>query len=139
MDDNSFALSVIQVLLVDARRPLEPMLRQRPDYFLFPRMKRELKRHRYDYIEAVQAALKSLNSIPETDLQRAFEVWQTRRTNCNDAGEMYFEDFSVIVMISAINFDFYNQSRHLLNEPCNMKMFQTHSFNNCNKYDLQFP
>ena len=88
-------------------------------------MKRELKRHRYNYIEAVQAALKSLNSIPETDLQRAFEVWQTRRTNCNDAGEMYFEDFSVIVMISAINFDFYNQSRHLLNEPCNMKMFQT--------------
>ena len=56
-------------------------------------MKRELKGHRFDYIEAVQAATtKALNSIPETDFQRTFDEWQTRRTKCIDARGMYFED-----------------------------------------------
>ena len=64
-----------------------------PDFFLFPRMKRELKGNRFDSIEAVQAATtKALNSIPETDFQRAFDEWQTRRTKCMGAGGMYFED-----------------------------------------------
>ena len=57
-------------------------------------MKRELKGHRFDSIEAVQAATtKALNSIPETDFQRAVDEWQTRRTKCVDAGGMYFEDY----------------------------------------------
>ena len=70
-------------------------------------MKRELKGHRFDSVEAVQAeTTKALNSIPETDFQRAFDEWQRRRTNCIDAGGMYFEDYEVTVMIPAINSDF---------------------------------
>jgi hypothetical protein len=57
-------------------------------------MKRELKGHRFDSIEAVQAATtKALNSIPETDFQRAFDERQTRRTKCVNAGVMYFENY----------------------------------------------
>ena len=63
-----------------------------PDFFLFPRMKRELKGHRLDFIEAIQAAkTKSLISIPETDFQRTFGEWQTRRTKCIDTRGIYFE------------------------------------------------
>ena len=49
--------------------------------------------HRFDSTEAVYAATrKALNSIPETDLQRTFDEWQTRRTKCIGAGGKYFED-----------------------------------------------
>ena len=78
----------------NARRPLEPMLGWPPDFFLFPLMKRKLKVHRFDCIDAVRAATtKALNSIPETDFKRAFDECQTRRTKCIDAGGMYFEDY----------------------------------------------
>ena len=52
--------------------------------------------HRFSSNEAVQAATtKALNSILETDFQRAFDEWQTRRPNnkCIDAGGMYFEGY----------------------------------------------
>ena len=61
---------------------------------LIVRMKRELKEHRLDSIEAVQATTtKSLKRIPETDFQRVFDEWRTRRTKCIDAGGMYLEDY----------------------------------------------
>ena len=82
-------------------------------------MKRELKGHRFDSIEEVQAATtKALNSIPKTDFQPAFDEWQKLRTECIDAGGMYFEDYLVILMIPVIKFDFWDQSRFLLNGPC---------------------
>ena len=57
-------------------------------------MKKELKGHRFDSIETIQAATtKAFKSIPETDFQQAFGEWQTRRTKCIDAGGMYFEDY----------------------------------------------
>jgi hypothetical protein len=57
-------------------------------------MKRELKGHRFDSIKTVQAATtKALHSIPETDFQRDFDEWQTRRTKCIDARGIYFEDY----------------------------------------------
>ena len=60
---------------------------------LINEIKRELKGHRFDSIEAVQASTtKSINTIPETDFQRAFNKWQMRRTKYIDAGGMYFED-----------------------------------------------
>ena len=60
---------------------------------LISEIKRELNGHRFDSIEAVQAATtKALNNIPETDFQWAFAEWQTRPTKCIDAGGMYFED-----------------------------------------------
>nr|XP_012151353.1 PREDICTED: putative uncharacterized protein FLJ37770 [Megachile rotundata] len=65
-----------------------------PDFFLFPRIKRELKGHRFDSIEAIQAGTtKALNSIPETDFQKAFDEWQRRQTKYVDAGGMYFENY----------------------------------------------
>ena len=61
---------------------------------LISEMKRELKGHWFDSIEAVQAVTtKALNSIPETNFQRAFDEWQMRRTKCIDAGGMYFENY----------------------------------------------
>ena len=49
-------------------------IRPRRGFFLFAEMKRELKGHWFDSIEAVQAATtKALNSIPETDFQWAFD------------------------------------------------------------------
>ena len=57
-------------------------------------MKKELKGHQFDSIKAVQMAMtKALNSNPETDIQRAFDKWQTHRIKCIDAGGMYFEDY----------------------------------------------
>ena len=59
---------------------------------LISEMKREFKGHRFDSIEAVQAATtKALSSIPETNFQRAFDEWQTRRTKCINARGIYFE------------------------------------------------
>ena len=78
---------------------------------LISEIKRQLKGHRFNSIETDQATVKkALNSFPETDFQRAFDEWQTHRTKCIDTGEMYFEDYYVIVMIIVINFDFWNQS-----------------------------
>ena len=59
--------------------------------------------------------------------QRAFDEWQMWWTKCIDAGGMYFENIKVIVMIPAINFDIWNQSRYLLNGPCNMPMLLDYS------------
>jgi hypothetical protein len=57
-------------------------------------MKKELIGHRFNSIEAVQAAMtKALYSIPETYFQRAFDEWQTRRIRFIDAGGRYFEDY----------------------------------------------
>ena len=82
-------------------------------------MKWELKGPRFDSIETIQAAMtKALNSIPETDFQWAFDEWQTNRTKYIGVGGKYFEDYYIIVKIPAINFDFWNHSRYLLNGPC---------------------
>lgn len=65
-----------------------------PDFFLFPRIKRELKGRRFDTIEKCQAAATTaLNRIPEADFQKAFDEWQTRRIKCIEAGGMYFENY----------------------------------------------
>ena len=57
-------------------------------------MKRELKGHHFDSIEAAQVAMsKALNSIQETEFQQAFDQWQMHQTKCIDAGGMYFEDY----------------------------------------------
>ena len=59
---------------------------------LISEMKRELKGHMFDSIQAVQApTTKAVNSIPETEFQQAFDEWRTRQTKCVDAGRLYFE------------------------------------------------
>ena len=66
----------------------------RPGVFLFLQIKRELKGHWFDSIEAVQTVTtKALNSILETDFQRACDEWQMSQSKCIDAGGMYFEDY----------------------------------------------
>lgn len=65
-----------------------------PDFFLFPRIKRSLKGHRFGTIEAVQAASTGcLNSLAVADFQGAYEHWKKRWQRCIDAGGSYFEKF----------------------------------------------
>lgn len=65
-----------------------------PDFFLFPRIKRQLKGHRFDSVEAVQAATtRALYSIPEDDFQEAFVTWKARYQKCVDAQGTYFEEY----------------------------------------------
>ncbi|XP_014487170.1 PREDICTED: putative uncharacterized protein FLJ37770 isoform X2 [Dinoponera quadriceps] len=64
------------------------------DFFLFPRIKKNLKRHRFRTIEAVQAAsTRCLNSLSVGDFQEAYEDWKKRWQRCIDAGGSYFEEY----------------------------------------------
>lgn len=49
------------------------------DFFLFPRMKRDLKGKRFDSVAAVQkASTKVLDSIPVEEFQGAYQQWKSR-------------------------------------------------------------
>lgn len=62
------------------------------DYFLFPKLKLPLKGRFFDNVEDIQAAVTSaLRDIPQTELQRSFQLLRDRATRCIDAGGMYFE------------------------------------------------
>lgn len=64
------------------------------DFFLFPRMKKDLKGKRFGTVAAVQeASTKVLNSIPVDEFQDAFRQWKTRWQRCVDSEGTYFEDF----------------------------------------------
>lgn len=64
------------------------------DFFLFPRMKKDLKGKRFGTIAAVQAAsTKVLNNIQVEEFQEAFRQWKTRWQRCVDSEGNYFEDF----------------------------------------------
>ncbi|CAK9824002.1 Mariner Mos1 transposase [Anthophora retusa] len=65
-----------------------------PDFFLFPRLKRQMKGRRFDTIEAVQEAItRGLRSIPVENFQPAYADWQTRYTKCINSGGCYFEEY----------------------------------------------
>jgi [histone H3]-lysine36 N-dimethyltransferase SETMAR len=65
-----------------------------PDFFLFPRVKRVLKGHRYGTIQEVQdATTEVLNSIPEEDFAKAFDEWKSRYKRCSEAEGCYFEEY----------------------------------------------
>ncbi|XP_046396633.1 histone-lysine N-methyltransferase SETMAR-like [Ischnura elegans] len=64
------------------------------DFFLFPRMMKDLKGKRFGTVQAVEAAsTRVLNNIPVEEFQKAFEQWKTRWQRCVDSEGAYFEDF----------------------------------------------
>ncbi|UYV61217.1 hypothetical protein LAZ67_1003894 [Cordylochernes scorpioides] len=64
------------------------------DFFLFPRLKREMKGKHWETVESIQHhdVTTFLRSIPVEEFQGAFHAWQTRLRKCIDAGGMYFEE-----------------------------------------------
>ncbi|EGI67248.1 Mariner Mos1 transposase, partial [Acromyrmex echinatior] len=64
------------------------------DFFLFPRLKRELKGKHWESVENIQKHVTMfLRDIPVEKFQRAFQAWQTRLRKCIDSGGEYFEEF----------------------------------------------
>lgn len=64
------------------------------DFFLFPRLKRELKGKHWETVENIQNHVTTfLTDIPVEEFQGAFQAWQTRLRKCIDAGGEYFEEF----------------------------------------------
>lgn len=64
------------------------------DFFLFPRVKRELKGKHLETLDNIQrTTTRCLNSIPQSGFQRAYDAWKTRWQRCIDAGGDYFEEY----------------------------------------------
>ncbi|UYV78031.1 hypothetical protein LAZ67_15003274 [Cordylochernes scorpioides] len=65
-----------------------------PDFFLFPKVKRCLKGHRFDDIPNIQRAVsKALTGITPTDYSGAYEAWKTRWQRCVDPKGEFFEEY----------------------------------------------
>ncbi|UYV71021.1 hypothetical protein LAZ67_8001448 [Cordylochernes scorpioides] len=80
-----------------------------PDFFLFPKVKRCLKGHRFDDIPNIQRAVtKALTGITPTDYSGAYEACKTRWQRCVDAQGEFFEEYSRFVQIGSINLFFYS-------------------------------
>jgi len=75
--------------------PYSPDFDLAPAYFfLFPKIKRQLKGHRFASVEAVQAAAtRTLNSIPGKHFKQAFLDWKARYQKCVAAQGSYFEKY----------------------------------------------
>ena len=62
------------------------------DFWLFPKLKRPLRRHRFDTIEEIQAeSKKTLKAIPEIEFNKCFDDWKNRWHKCIISEEDYFE------------------------------------------------
>ncbi|EFN60947.1 Histone-lysine N-methyltransferase SETMAR, partial [Camponotus floridanus] len=60
------------------------------DFFLFPKVKRELKGKHLETLDNIQnTTTRCLNSIPKSEFQRAYDAWKTRWQRCIDAGGDY--------------------------------------------------
>lgn len=62
------------------------------DFWLFSKLKRPLRGHRFETIEEIQReSLKELKAIPEKDFAACFEDWKKRWHKCIASGGDYFE------------------------------------------------
>jgi hypothetical protein len=62
------------------------------DFFLFPKMKLELKGRRFDTIDDIQSESQGvLDMLTEMDFQKAFQKWRRRWDRCLHARGNYFE------------------------------------------------
>lgn len=62
------------------------------DFWLFPKLKRPLRGHRFNSIEEIQAeSKKALKAIPEIDFNNCFEDWKKRWHKCIVSEGDYFE------------------------------------------------
>jgi histone-lysine N-methyltransferase SETMAR len=63
-----------------------------PDYFLFPKVKLQLKGARFDTIEGIQKAVTDqLNKISAEDFSNAMKKLKTRANLCITCNGLYFE------------------------------------------------
>jgi hypothetical protein len=62
------------------------------DYFLYPRMKQDLKgRHFADVAEVQWESLAALDNIPIDSLRHCFQEWEQRWDHCIHSQGEYFE------------------------------------------------
>jgi len=62
------------------------------DFFLFPRMKRQMKWKRFaDVSEVKKKTLEVLNNISTEEFQKCFQQWEKRWYNCIESKGEYFE------------------------------------------------
>jgi hypothetical protein len=62
------------------------------DFFLFPRIKKELKNRHFDNVENLAHAIQAItDGIPKEDYQKSFENWKIRLQKCIDHDGNYFE------------------------------------------------
>ena len=62
------------------------------DFFLFPKLKKPMKGHRFSTIEEIKtASLKELKAIPQNDYQKCFDDWKKRWHKCIISNGDYFE------------------------------------------------
>ncbi|XP_050522590.1 protein GVQW3-like [Daktulosphaira vitifoliae] len=96
------ALSVLQYLTskgitVLPQPPYSPDMSP-CDFFLFPRMKLEVKGTHFESIEAIQAAVtRVLMDIPVEAFQKCYDAWKMRWARCIAAQGDYFEGDRTVV------------------------------------------
>ena len=62
------------------------------DFWLFSKLKRPLREHRFDSIEEIKAeSKKELKAIPEIEFNKCFDDWKIRWHKCIASGGDYFE------------------------------------------------
>jgi len=62
------------------------------DFFLFPRMKCQMKRKRFaDVSEVKKKTLEVLNKISNEEFQKYFQQWEKRLCKCIESKGKYFE------------------------------------------------
>lgn len=62
------------------------------DFFLFPRLKRDMKGQRFATVEEVkQKSLHELKTIPVDEFINCFEQWKKRLQKCIAVDGVYFE------------------------------------------------
>ena len=63
------------------------------DFFLFTRLKKVLKGHRFEATEDIKRnSKKKLLDIPKEELAKCFQQWQKRWAKCVDAKGNFVED-----------------------------------------------
>jgi len=71
--------------------PYSPDLTQ-CDFWLFPKLKRPLRRHCIDTIEEIKTeSLRALKAIPKIDFNNCFEDWKKHWQKCIVSRGEYFE------------------------------------------------
>lgn len=62
------------------------------DFFLFPRIKKELKGKRFDKVENLARAVQAVvEGIPKEDYENSFQSWRNRLERCIEFNGEYFE------------------------------------------------
>ncbi|CAI6344606.1 unnamed protein product [Macrosiphum euphorbiae] len=97
--DNAPAHSALSIreFLADKQIPVVPHPPYSPDlapcdFFLFPKIKTDLKGQRFDDIETIKKnAVDQLKQLKVEDFQHCFKKWQERWDKCITSGGEYFE------------------------------------------------